>query len=196
MYLFYDFSKFWVCQTSPRPQKLKQWPKKFKKISGFPYNYILKNEKVFAFVCCNFSVRNKTTVKHARMNLYFKLIGESMRKIWLRFSDPWWKMWHLWVFSHGTFLLKTPRIMLNNWFSSAILDRSTNFSQFDKTWLWIMLQIKIQTHCKRQTQKCWHHSKNETLIPRFGDIKSINFVKLVRLNFDVSNINSTILYLI
>jgi hypothetical protein len=27
----------------------------------------------------------------ARMNLYFKLIGESMRKIWLRFSDPWWK---------------------------------------------------------------------------------------------------------
>jgi hypothetical protein len=25
------------------------------------------------------------------MNLYFKLIAESMRKIWLRFSDPWWK---------------------------------------------------------------------------------------------------------
>jgi hypothetical protein len=32
---------------------------------GFPLYNILKNEKVFAFVCCNFSVCNKTTVKHA-----------------------------------------------------------------------------------------------------------------------------------
>jgi hypothetical protein len=32
------------------------------------------------------------------MNLYFKLIGESMRKIWLRFSDP---RCHPWVVSPG-----------------------------------------------------------------------------------------------
>jgi tRNA G46 methylase TrmB len=25
------------------------------------------------------------------MYLYSKLIGESMSKIWMRFSDPWWK---------------------------------------------------------------------------------------------------------
>jgi hypothetical protein len=29
----------------------------------------------------------------AWINLYFKLIGESMRKNWLRFSDPWCLPW-------------------------------------------------------------------------------------------------------
>jgi hypothetical protein len=26
------------------------------------------------------------------LKLYFNLIGESVEKIWLRFSDPWWKI--------------------------------------------------------------------------------------------------------
>jgi hypothetical protein len=38
------------------------------------------------------------------MNLYFKLIRESMRKIWLRFSDPWWKN----VTSLGVFTWNVP----------------------------------------------------------------------------------------
>jgi hypothetical protein len=42
----------------------------------------------------------------ARMNPYFKLIGESMRKIWLRFSDPWWNN----VTSLGVFTWNVPRV--------------------------------------------------------------------------------------
>jgi hypothetical protein len=31
---------------------------------GLEFVHVLKNLKIFAFVCCNFSVCNKTTVKH------------------------------------------------------------------------------------------------------------------------------------
>jgi hypothetical protein len=33
-------------------------------ILGFSENFIFKNEKIFAFLCCNFFVCNQTTVKH------------------------------------------------------------------------------------------------------------------------------------
>jgi hypothetical protein len=59
------------------------------------------------------------------MNLYFKLLGESMRKIWLRFSDPWWKnvtplggfTWNVpyrkWIFPHYTMAKTADLYMLN-----------------------------------------------------------------------------------
>jgi hypothetical protein len=56
----------------------------------------------------NFSRLRKIRVfifkSFARMNLCFKLIGESMRKIWRRFSDPWWKN----VTSLGVFTWNVP----------------------------------------------------------------------------------------
>jgi hypothetical protein len=47
------------------------------KFLGFPKNCLLKNEKIF--VCCNFSVCNKTTVKHAISTLKFSVLSFKRR---------------------------------------------------------------------------------------------------------------------
>jgi hypothetical protein len=64
------------------------------KLPRFSKCFFLENLKIS--VGCE--IRVLIFESFARMNLYFKLIGESMRKIWLRFTDPWC---HPWVISPG-----------------------------------------------------------------------------------------------
>jgi hypothetical protein len=64
------------------------------KVSRFSKCYFMENLKI--------SVGYENSSFHfesfARMNLYIKLIGESMRKIWMIFSDP---CCHPWMVSPG-----------------------------------------------------------------------------------------------
>jgi hypothetical protein len=59
---------------------------------------------------------------------------------WMQKED--WKK--LWILSE---------LWQKIWFLSAILDRTAIFDSFDKKCSWFMFLTKIQTHCRRQTER-------------------------------------------
>jgi tRNA G46 methylase TrmB len=71
-----------MIRPPPPPLQSQKWNNFIKK-GVYKTGYISKwAAKIRVFVFESFDV----------LNLYLNLIGESVEKIWLRFSDPWWKI--------------------------------------------------------------------------------------------------------